>query len=476
MTRFTGKTAILAVFILCALPVGIFITLITPPGQSPDEPAHLARAAGLLHWAVIGERHTIVDPDDGKPQEISGVTADSGIMTYDFSPITHVGNRPVVTSDIFLHERATPSDHHLAFNGIPNTVTYFPAAYIPAAFGLGIGLALHEPPYICFTLARLAMLTAFLVLAVLAIQWTAYGEALLTAILLLPMTLFLAGTLNQDGILIPIVCLACALLTRRSHAAKLTGLALLTLFLCSKPPYLPILAVTLLPLASPGITARLRNVIIACIPLFIWVALDIAFVVVPFGQPPHHPGPLFTGNPNMLVDHTDAAANLHILLAKPSRLITLPWITAKIWFMQSLREMVGVLGPLQLVFPEGYYRLWWSSLAIAAAGLLVSRREETATPLNNLLNLLAIALLLPAMYWLIQLSFYLNWSSVGDASISGFQGRYLLPLLPLLLFGIPGQCFRLRLPIIVPALPALALGLFDLGYIPMKLVWNYYLH
>jgi hypothetical protein len=28
----------------------------------------------------------------------------------------------------------------------------------------------------------------------------------------------------------------------------------------------------------------------------------------------------------------------------------------------------------------------------------------------------------------------------------------------------------------LPALPAIAMGIFDIGYIPMKLVWNFYLH
>jgi hypothetical protein len=72
--------------------------------------------------------------------------------------------------------------------------------------------------------------------------------------------------------------------------------------------------------------------------------------------------------------------------------------------------------------------------------------------------------------------FYLDWSNLGLGIIDGMQGRYLLPLLPFLLFAIPGFRWRFRLPLLLPALPAVAMGIFDIGYIPMKLVWTYYLH
>jgi hypothetical protein len=52
--RYCGKSAVMALFLLCALPVTVFTALITPPGQSPDEETHFARALGLLHGAVLG--------------------------------------------------------------------------------------------------------------------------------------------------------------------------------------------------------------------------------------------------------------------------------------------------------------------------------------------------------------------------------------------------------------------------------------
>jgi hypothetical protein len=476
MHLLTGKPALIACFILCALPVGIMIALVTPPGHSPDEPAHLARAASLLHGAIIGVRRTDTDPNTGKPELITGLQVDTGLLVYGFANTTEINNRPVLTAPDFLAARAEPSNHTLTYNALPNTATYPPTAYLPATAGLALGLALHEPPYICFLLARMFMLAAMLALGIAALTITAYGEALLLAVLLLPMTLFLAATVNQDGVLIGMTCLSGAALTRPGGWSRFLGVGLLALVLCAKQPYAPLLLILLLPLTTPGLRRRARDAVLAALPMLIWTALMAALVIVPFGQPPHHPGPLFLGDRSVIIDHTNPAANLHILLQHPARFFTLPAHTAQIWFGQSLREMVGALGALEIILPDGYYRLWYLCLAIAAAGLTLAPRRTPATPATAFNNFIAVLCSLIACYYLIQISFYLSWSNVGDDIIEGFQGRYLILLLPFLLFAIPALPFRLRLPPLFPALPTIAMGLFDLGYIPIKLVWTYYLH
>ena len=88
-------------------------------------------------------------------------------------------------------------------------------------------------------LARLCMLAAFLVLGGVALYVAAYGEALLFCVLLMPMTLSLAGSLNQDGILIGLACLSAAAMTRDFAIAwKFRLLAILPSW--SWPPSRPI--------------------------------------------------------------------------------------------------------------------------------------------------------------------------------------------------------------------------------------------
>jgi hypothetical protein len=469
--RALGKPALLAVFFMCAVPTGLMMSLITPPGQSPDEPAHLARAAGLLHGAILAVRKPDIDPLTGKPELHTGVKADAGLFSAAFGHVTIIGGRPVVTSQGFLADRAVPADHDRIFINLPNTATYFPIAYVPAALGLALGLTAHAPPFACFLLARLCMLAAYVAVGGLAIWLAAYGEALLFTVLLLPMTLFLGSTLNQDGLLTAMTCLACAALTR---GYSVLGLVMFALVLGSKPPYALLLGVFLLPLFGPGFWRRVRDVALASVPVVLWVALIAAFVVVPYGKQAYHPGPLYTGA-QILFDHADAHENLKILWAEPSRFFSLPWQAVTSYWWLDLWTMVGVLGPLQLVLPKAYCHAWEWCLLAGLLGAFFTRRE--AVPLAaSAANFLVVLALLAVTCWLILIMFYLDWTNVGDNYVDGIQGRYLLILLPFLLFAMPAVRWRWALPPLVPALPAVAMGLVDIGYLPMKLVWNYYLH
>ncbi len=470
--RHGGKGTVMALFVFCAVPVLALTVLLTPPGKSPDEPAHFARALGLLHGAVLAVRQPGTDILTGKTEMQAGVKVNIGLYDIGAGVTTPIGGRSVLTQDNAARLRGFAPIHQKRFVNIPNTATYFPTAYVPAALGVALGRAVHTTPYGCFLLARFGMALSYLALGLLALCLAAFGEAALLAILLLPMSLFLAGTVNQDGQLIALACLACAALTR---GARGLGLVAFIVFLCAKPPYAAMLGVFLLPLFGPGFWHRVRQVALALVPVVLWVAYIVRFVVVPFSKAPYHPGPLYTG-PVQLMSHTNSATNLHILLAAPSRFFTLPareLLHAGGW---RLHEMVGVLGTLQIVFSSSFYNAWFVALALTLVGLLFTARPAATPPKAAAVNVAIVLGLIVLTCWLILIMFYLDWTNVGEAYIAGMQGRYWLPLLPFLLFAVPGLGPRLALPPALLALPVVLMGIYDIGYIPLKLVWYFYLH
>lgn len=180
-----------------------------------------------------------------------------------------------------------------------------------------------------------------MLLGSLALWYAAFGEAVLLTILLLPMTLFLAGSVSQDAIAVAITCFACALLSRNSRASWLAGLLVFLPVLLAKPPYILLLAIFLLPLSRADFGWKLRYLFLGCVPVLVWVGLVTAFVSVPYPVPPYHPGPLFHGDAGIWLDHGDAALNFHILMAAPARLVMLPWHTEQIWFSGLRNLCVG---------------------------------------------------------------------------------------------------------------------------------------
>jgi hypothetical protein len=464
-----AKRQLIALYILCALPLGMFLALAIPVGQAPDEPAHMARAEGLLHGAILAVR---------KGRDVTGVMVDAGLFRVSFGVVSQSGGRPLTTLADYDAVRNQHSDHRMTFAYISNTGPYFPAAYLPATLGLALGLALHLSPFVTMIMARLCMLAACLLLGSLALGLAAYGEALLCCLLLLPMTVSLAGSLNQDGVLISLACLSAAAMTRdwRQWKLRLAALLPLVLVLGSKPPYAPLLALALLPLGAPGLARRVRDLLLAANPVLIWIALISAFVIVPFGKPPYHPGPLFAGDQHVLLTDSDAHANLHILLAKPLRLLNMPlWLVTGPRGKLLVEEMIGILGWLNLFFPQRFYAAWAIALAAALLGLVFAQRSAGVSAPRPMLQFVYVCLLLLVSAWAIAIAQYLDWTLVGATAIDGVQGRYFIVLLPFLLLGVPWVGRLGRIPAIVPALPAIALGIYDLGYVPLKVIAFYYM-
>jgi len=471
------KPLLILLFLLCALPTCLFMAMVTPLGQVPDEPAHFARADGLLHGAILGTRKPALDKDTGKITTTSGVKVDAGLFKAAFGNVTPSGIGAIVTAQNYADARSQKPDHSTIFANIPNTDTYFPIPYTPAAAGLALGLALNLSPFLCLILGRITAAAAFLALGATALRIAAYGEAFILAILLLPMTLFLAGSLNEDGILIATSCLAAAALTRdsaREPKYRYLALASLAVVLAAKPPYLPLLALGLVPVLAPHPTRRAGLVALAALPVLLWVAIIITTVVVPFERAPYHPGPLFAGPPTTSLTATNPSANLHILLAHPSLFITLPLGVITLWGHQIGGQMLGVLGLLNLELPRRVYRAWTIALAIAGAGLLL--RPPSPAQKTSLADSAWTITVLLLTCWLVCISFYLSWTDVGQTYIEGVQGRYALVVLPFLIIAAPAPWRTIPLPPILPALPALALAVFDLGYLPTKIIWFFYIH
>lgn len=470
MAHSTFKRLIVLAFLIIALPTGVLMAVLTPPGQVPDEQAHLARALSLLHGAVLAQRLPAMDGFTHRPVMRTGFMVDAGMVQLLAPPM----KGSTVTAQDYYEIRNAAPDHRLVYIDAPNTATYFPAAYLPATAALAIGFAAHASPYICLLLARLAMLGAFLLLGALALAFTTYGEAVLLTILLLPMTLFLAGSVSQEAVIIALACLSCALLTRGTAASWRAALLVFLAILLAKPPYAPLLLVFLLPLSRATFRPRLGGVALACVPLLIWIGLVIAFVAVPYPIPPYHPGPLYHGNPAIWRDHGDAAANLHILLRHPARFAIFPWRTLQIYHSGLLLELIGVLGLLNIGLPMDYYYAWGGCAAFALAGLLLCKRGEAPRPRDAALNaLIAWAAILGAA-WAVIIVFYVCFTNAGWLYATGLQGRYFLLPLPFLLFAVPS--LRTRLSPLIPALPVLALGLYDMGFLPLTIARFFYLH
>jgi hypothetical protein len=301
------------------------------------------------------------------------------------------------------------------------------------------------------------------------------------------MTLSLASSCNQDGLLVATSTLAAALLTRCTSPRGISywlGGAALACVIAAKIAYLPLAGAMLIPLCRDWRVASwrpvLKGVLLTAIPGLLWAAFSISYVASPFvrGQA-YHPGNLWPGDPARLFHTTDTNAQLQVFLRNPLLVLSLPvreWRPELIWL--RLREMVGVLGQLDVLLPQPLYLLWYMALPVAIVADLIGNDDGPRTPQvgSVIVGTVAIILSCVAIYD-VQ---YLSWTLVGALDIDGVQGRYGLPLLAFLAATVPTFYLTSHRPIfglirgilLLPATVAAAIGLVLL---PQVTLLTYYL-
>ncbi|MCJ2012582.1 DUF2142 domain-containing protein [Methylobacterium sp. J-076] len=460
----------LAYLCLCA-PVCIALALIVPPGEVADEAAHLARAAALMQGDVVGHRES-VRYADGSTHVAAGVRLDPVWARAALS-------RPKDFGGSLAAEDGAPDARGRVFVPLYTVGTYPPFLYAPAAAGLASGRLLGLAPEVCLYLGRLANATATIALSLAALALATRGRVALFALLALPMTLSLAASFNQDAPIIALSALAAALLTPRPLAGpgarlRLIGAILsLALVVLAKPPYAGLAAMLLVPFPRAGdgdgggglarhAARRLAAAALAVLPAALWTAAATATVATPVPRNAYEAGPLWSGPRPATFAATDPKAQGQVLLDRPARLLTLPghYLGTIKHLTMLAKGAIGIFGWLDRPLPAVVYGTW----ALALLAPLVLLRGGVPPPWPERLILPAAAL---ACLWLVLLSQYLTWTNVGESRIDGPQGRYLLPLVPMLVLAFararPGAAPAGRWPAMLPV----AAAAIDLAALPL---------
>ena len=467
-------------FIVLCGPLSIVLAMNEPPGQVPDESGHAVKAYSLLSGELLGHRE-VVPLVDGRTGQQQGVDADFAIFAVSNEP-----SPAQLTADHWAAVHAVNWGKN-SFQTIGTLAGYWPGFYLPATAGLGIAKALGASPFDAFMTARLFQLTTYLSLGFLALLLAQRVQVLLFCTLSVPMSLHLGASVNQDGLLIATSVLAVALLTRsgktgeallpiRQDAARLWSAVCIAAVVLAKPPYVPIAGLLLLPLVSfrmrdvwVGRLALVAGVLVCAVG---WIWITVHFVATPIVRPPAEAGPLWPGPRPAIFSGTDMAAQLQVLMAKPVRFLTLPWRTL-IHHGILIDEGIGILGYLQIHLPNWLYLLWfWAIGSAVLADLLWTSKRAVTLPAwqAGLPVLCAVATFLG-----IFLSQYLSWTEVGGDHIEGPQGRYFLPLIPVIAFALPSIVRSPSAALVLRMIPICAC-LADLIVVPGVVIRYFYMH
>ncbi len=444
---FLRPVTVALVFACLILPFLLTAIMLVPPGEVPDEEAHIVRADSLRHGEIMGRRGGTITMPDGQQGPSAGVIADRALLWAGKALPPGMGEK---VDQAMLDRVKGVAWGEATYVPVSNTAVYGPAFYVPAAIAITLVKAGGGTPYDAILAARGLNAILYIAIGAAALCLARRGHLILLFVLGLPMSLSLAASVNQDGLMIAASAMVAALLTRvmadGDRRCAWAAAGLLCILLMAKPVYLPIALLLLLPLPrfrQAAVTGGRwfgvnRSSVVAFLLVSLvalgWALVNAAFVSVPFIKAPYETGPLAMVAETLST--TSPGRQLHVLLDSPLRFITLPLATigheAELWWLQ----FVGVLGTNDLLFDKGFYGFWGLVGGFAlAVTLLGSFRAGSSWPALADAILLAVTILVSI--WLMLIGQYLSWTLVGAPLIEGMQGRYLLPMAPFLILALP---------------------------------------
>ncbi|MBD5094570.1 MAG: DUF2142 domain-containing protein [Subdoligranulum sp.] len=217
------KTAVLAAL------AGLFFVFANPPLQAPDESEHFLRAYS------IGSGNFLFNQQEDYPDDVDL------LMRYFNGAIAHTQEGGLAAG--YRRYAQDVAAGATAWNASTRVQQLIP--YLPQAVGVAVGRLLGADAMACMYLARITNLLAYAAMCGAAIWFAGRFTAVLIAVMMCPITLFIVGSCSSDSMFLGLIwifigiCLSDAVTPKRlvvlvlcfgiTFYAKNTTIALLPL-------------------------------------------------------------------------------------------------------------------------------------------------------------------------------------------------------------------------------------------------------
>lgn len=425
-------------FVVTATLFGLLFTFINPPFFGLDERAHFMRSyvisqGSLSTTQVVNNGHSqtgaYLPTNLAEIVQIStGDLLDNDMSKYIFK---RHDTDPGLYRRFWTEKLSNKKINDALSNAqLLGTFAYSSLGYLHMAIPIAIAEAFKLPVLPLMYVARIANLMLYICLICIALKIIPKYRWLLVAIALLPAAIFQASVVTLDSIVLGVsmilIALAFKLWTTEAKICKRDALIILvcTLVLAlSKVPYLGLLFLFLF-LPKSRFTSLKQSVR--------WKVTLVGAAVLCFGVAVVLAGSASRDIVNL---PQNGGAN-----AREQLLFTLhrPWwpVVAVLRTYYDSADLMaatlfGRLGDRSIGITN-FYMYLLVMISIGSAILHEQSSRVKSKIKNQQLYLLSMLMAIVGCVILISASLYLTFTEVGSSRIAGIQGRYFLPLLPLL--------------------------------------------
>lgn len=459
--RGKGDWPLERIYPLAGVFLGILYLFVLPPLSAPDEVSHYIGSYQVSNY-MLGKKAENSDgyvlirgvdwfledvygnyeyeKREDNVWEIAGTPHENGqwkILGHELKEETYR-----MIYDIGWKGEKTPQEESFLQKGIGDArqetvasqyqpVVTTPLSYVPQALGISLARILHLNSIWLVYLGRVCNLLFFVAMTTLAMRRLPFGKEILFGVSLLPMTLHLSASFSYDVMILgcffyfTAVCLDLAYAKER---VKIRDIAVLMVLIAVAGPCKMIYGVMmglclLIPVRKFGGWARWGAAALAVAGAWVLAMILINSRVLINVVGAKDPVVAWAG---------EAGYSVGFLLHNPKQFIQIMYNTV-LWAAEAYHlTMVGTyLGGLDPVLDVPYLLVMLFTACLV--GLALKKPEESLrlTGGRRAWTLVVCAGCVTAAL----VSMLIAWTPVGSLVISGVQGRYFLPFLPVFLMA-----------------------------------------
>ena len=399
------------IFLILGLIYGVIFIFIFPPMQIPDEEYHFYKAFAIAQGKILPQKLGIKGQNGNElPTSVKMFSKMVRIEEIKFNY-----NEKLNLSDLENMRNIPLNPDNLSKINLAGAAIINPLSYIPQAIGIGIGNILRLPIFLIFYLGRIFNFISWISIIYISIKKAPEKiKSFILILSLLPISIQQGVSMSPDALINAFSMLFISFLFKLylEEKEKFNFSYGLVFFLGIFIPttikvvyFLFILLICGLPINKFKNKKNYFIIIIAIV--IITLGVNIGWGII---SPENPVSPIGQIN--------DLKSNLWNHVGRI-------YLTTREMLQFYIESLVGVLGSLDTRVP---YLLIYSYIILL--GLYASVQNILK---KDFKMLIFIILYLVGTYTGILTALYIAWTRPSEIYISGVQGRYLLPLVPIFL-------------------------------------------
>ena len=401
------------VYIMCMLIWGMAYLLVMPAFSAPDELAHFVTAYRISNNIIGGVDDT--DEDYVMCREIDALKRE---MTH----ITTLETYRYIKDELFSNK---DNGNYVIYSNETKVLKHTPLiSHLPQAFGITVSRMLHLSDVALYFVGQACTFLVYLVLVYLAIRIIPVGKQILFAISSLPMMIHIITSFSYDSIIcgLSFLLIACIvkLIYDDNSINVMNCIVVYIISMLLAPCKMVYCFISLLLFLIP--TSKFNKKNLSYLFKFGTVLSSVIFAFAYNVSEVSN-----TSSGTKIIEWADAEGFTISMLIN-----NIPY-TVKI-YLRTIHDMLGKylntmiggsLGWLLVDMPLDV-------IVLAIIILMISLREHRKKHMKTIHKII-YTLVFFMIFVLILTSMLLGWTPLYSFTILGVQGRYFLPILPLIM-------------------------------------------